>query len=161
MLKSLLSKPVHAILNSAVQSELYASNLYKHIGNMLQRLGYFGGAKYFLAESADELTHYQRHADYMNDRGSVAMIPMIEAVQEDITGLREAIELAYETELQLGNDYEGWYKACADDPTTQRHLLFFLEEQQISVGKYGDLLARLNLAGDNESALLIIDKELG
>lgn len=159
--KSLLTNTVEGALREAVQSELYASNLYKHVANMLQRIGYFGAQKFFLGESADELTHYQKHADFLNDRGSVAMIPMIEAIQENITSLNDAIELAYETELQLGKDYERWYKACADDVTVQQFLLEFLEIQRKSVGEYGDLLARLARAGSNEAALLMIDTELG
>ena len=159
--KSLVSKTVESILNEAVHSELYAAQLYRHVANQLQRIGYFGGQKFFAGESADELTHYQRHADYLNDRGTVAKIPVIEAIADPVKGLGDALELAYETELQLGRDYERWYKACADDLTTQRHLLFFLEEQQTSVGKYGDLLARMARAGANEAAILLIDQEMG
>lgn len=148
------------MLDDAVQSELYASNLYKSVANQLQRIGYFGAAKYFLGESVDELAHYQRHADYRNDRGSIAAIPAIEAIGDSVTSLKDAIEIAYETELQLGKDYERWYKGCADDVTTQQFLLFFLEEQRTSIGKYGDLLARLARAGTNEAALFSIDEDL-
>lgn len=161
MLKSLLSKPIEGMLDEAVQAELYASNLYKSLSNQLQRIGYFGAAKFFLRESADELTHYQRHADFRNDRGSITAIPMVEAITDKVASLPDAIEIAYETELQLGKDYERWYKACADDVTVQQFLLFYLEEQRTSVGKYGDLLARLDRAGSNEAALLMIDTEMG
>ena len=37
----------------------------------------------------------------------------------------------------------------------------FLEIQRKAVGAYGDLLARLELAGDDKCALLLIDQELG
>ena len=40
-------------------------------------------------------------------------------------------------------------------------LLFFLKEQRESVGQYGDLISRLDRAGDNEAAMLMIDTELG
>jgi ferritin len=159
--KSLVSKTVEGILNEAVHSELYASQLYRHVANQLQRIGYFGAQKFFAGESADELTHYQRHADYLNDRGTVARMPTVEAINDPIKSLGDALELAYETELQLGKDYERWYKACSEDMTTQRHLLFFLEEQQTSVGQYGDLLARMARAGSNEAAVLLIDQEMG
>lgn len=161
MLKNLLSKKTENILNAAVQSELYASHLYKHLANQLQRLGYFGGQKHFAAEAADELEHYQRLADLMNDMGTVAQVPMLEACEEKVTGLRDAVQIAYETELQLGMDYQGWYKACDDSPMVQQALLFFLEQQRKSVGEYGALLARLNLAGDDKCGLLIIDQEMG
>lgn len=161
LVKSLLSKPIEAMLNEAVQSELYASHLYKHVANQLQRIGYFGAQKFFAGESADELTHYQRHADFLNDRGTVAKVPMLEAITDPVASLRDALEVAYETELQLGNDYGRWYKASSDDPTVQQHLLQFIEIQRKSVGEYGDLLARMDRAGTNEAAILMIDTELG
>ena len=148
MPSNLLDKATEAMLNKAVHSELYASHLYRHVSNQMQRLGF------------DELTHYQRIADYMNDRGTSAQIPMLEACTEKLTGIVDAIELGYETELQLMNDYENWYRNC-DCVITQQFLLQFLEIQRKSVGEYGDLQARLKIVADDSCGLLIIDKELG
>lgn len=160
MPSNLLDKATEAMLNKAVHSELYASHLYRHVSNQMQRLGFFGTQKFFAGESADELTHYQRIADYMNDRGTSAQIPMLEACTEKLTGIVDAIELGYETELQLMNDYENWYRNC-DCVITQQFLLQFLEIQRKSVGEYGDLQARLKIVADDSCGLLIIDKELG
>lgn len=157
---NLLKKETEAILNKAVKSELYASHLYKHMANQMQRIGYFGAQKYFTSESSDELSHYQKIADYMNDRGSMAQTPALEACTERPATLRDALELGYETELQLANDYEGWYKACGC-VFTQQFLLEFLEIQRKSVGEYADWLARLDRVGNDECGILIIDKELG
>ena len=161
MPKSLLSPEVKACLDEAVHAELYAANLYKHLANQLQRLGYFGAQRFFLAESASELEHYQIHANYQNDSGTVASIPAIDAMDEPIGTLRDAIETAYDTELQLEKDYIRWYSACTKDPVTAEFLLQFLRGQRKSVGEYGDLLSRLDIAGDDRAALLQIDNELG
>lgn len=160
MLKKIISNKDEAMLQQACHSELYASHLYRHLANQLQRLGYFGAQKFFAGESADELTHYQKHADFLNDSGTVAQVPMIEAMDERVTALRDAIEIAYETELQLGHDYARWHDASAD-ATVKQHLLQFLEIQRKSVGEFGDLLARLDRAGANEAAILMIDSEMG
>ena len=64
MVKSLLSANMKKGLQEALQVELYQSNLWKHLANHLQRLGFFGSQKYFLAESAEELTHYQKIVDF-------------------------------------------------------------------------------------------------
>jgi ferritin len=157
---NLLDKSTEAMLNKAVHSELYASHLYKHVSNQMQRLGFFGTQKFFAGESADELTHYQRIADYMNDRGTTAKVPALEACTETVGGIVDAIELGYETELQLMNDYQDWYRGitCV---ITQQFLLQFLEIQRKSVGEYGDLLARLKIVQDDAAGQLMIDKELG
>ncbi len=161
MLKNLLSKQTEAMLNEAVQAELYASHLYKHLANQLQRIGYFGAQKFFAGESSDELEHYQKLADLMNDMGSVAKVPMLEAITDPVKSLRDALEIGYDTELQLGKDYERWFKGCADTPLVQQALLEFLGIQRHSIGEYADLLTRLARAGDNEAAILLIDQEMG
>lgn len=157
---NLLDKATEDMLNRAVQSELYASHLYKHIANQMQRVGFFGAQKFFAGESADELEHYQKIADYMNDRGAMAKTPALEACNERPAGLVDAMELGYETELQLMRDYEKWYRECKC-VTTQQFLLQFLETQRKSVGEYGDWLSRLAIVGADRCGLLIIDKELG
>ena len=64
--KSLLSGKMRKGLQDALYVELYQSNLWKSLANQLQKLGLFGTQKYFLAESAEELTHYQMIVEFMN-----------------------------------------------------------------------------------------------
>lgn len=159
--KMIISQECKDMLDDAVHSELYASNLYKHISNEVQRLGYLGTAKFFLKESKDELKHYQIHVEFQNDVGTVAKVPAIEAMGEPIKTLSDAIETGYETELQLYNDYKKWYGEASDDPVVQQFLLQFLEIQRTSVGEYGDLLARIQLVDGDKAGMLLIDQELG
>ena len=157
----IISANLKAVLDEAVHAELYAANLYKHIANQLQRLGYFGAQKFFLKESASELEHYQLHVDFQNDVGTVAKVPSIEAMNESIKSFSDAIELGYETELELYENYKGWYEQASSDPVVQQFLLQFLELQRTSVGEYGDLLARIQLVDQDKAGMLLIDQELG
>ena len=153
-----LKPEVEAILADAVHAELYASHLYKHVANQMQRLGYFGAQKFFLSESADELEHYQRHVDYINDRGSVAAVPALADAVDPVESLRDALKLAYDTEFALQTNYAEWYGQV--DVITQQHLLQYLEIQRKSVGEYGDLIARLDRVDGDACGVLLIDQEL-
>lgn len=158
MLKSFLTQQTDDILNEAISEELHASHLYRHIANQCQRLGFFGAQKFFQNESNDELWHYQLIVDFINDRGSVAETPVIDAIHKDVADLSDALTLGYEAEIALGDKYANWYKkSLPADPFAAQFLLQFLEIQRKSIGQYGDLLSRLNLGGD----LLVFDKELG
>ena len=159
--KMIISAEMKNLLDDAVHSELYASNLYKHLANQVQRLGYFGVQKFFLRESATELEHYQLHANFQNDVGTVAEVPAIEAMTESIKSLSDAVELAYDTEMELYNNYKKWYAKAASDPAVQQFLLQFIEFQRTSVGEYGDLLARIQLVDQDKAGMLLIDQELG
>ena len=164
-LPSLLSEETESDLQTACQEELYASRLYQHISNRLTYLGYFGAASHFKNESDDEISHYRKHVDYLNDRGSVADVPSsptFDSESPEVTSLQDALMLAYGAEVALGKKYEDWYKnAIEEDVTTAQYLLQFLEIQRTSVGEYSDWLARVDLCQGNPAALLMIDKELG
>lgn len=159
-MKSLLSDTDKKILQDAVQQELYASHLYKHVSNYMQRAGYFGAQKFFAGEAADELEHYEKHVQFLNDMGDVADVPGLPAISQKPGQLEAAIQLGYDTELALGQKYEGWYRTATSEMTRQ-HLFQFLEIQRKSIGEYGDWLARIERAAGDECGIIIIDKELG
>lgn len=157
----IISADTKRMLDDAIHAELYAANLYKHIANQVQRLGYLGAMKFFLKESEAELAHYQLHAQFQNDVGTVAKVPMLEAMTDSIKSFSDAMELAYETELELYNTYKNMYSQTSSDPVVQQFLLQFLELQRTSVGEYGDLLARIQLVDGDKAGMLLIDQELG
>lgn len=154
MVKSLLSANMKKGLQEALQVELYQSNLWKHLANHLQRLGFFGSEKYFLAESAEELTHYQKIVEFMNDMGDVADVPAIEAIKDKIETIGDALEIAYETELDVYNQYKDLYKTAEEEDCA---VAIFLQEfvmiQVKAVGAYGDLLAKYKVAESTKEIL--------
>ena len=158
--KSILSSNDKKIIQDAVHQELYASHLYKQVANFMQRAGYFGAQSFFASESKDELEHYEKHVQFMNDMGDVAEVPALPAITQRPTSLEGAIQLGFDTELALGQKYEKWYLAATSQMTKQ-HLLQFLEIQRKSIGEYGDWMARIERAAGDECGLLIVDKELG
>jgi ferritin len=154
LVKSLLNASMKKGLQDAVEAELYQSNLWKHIANRLQRAGLFGGQKYFLAESADELVHYQMFADFINDMGDCASIPKIDSPVDKIENLGDALDVAYTTELDVYNQYKDFYdKAIKEDSVVAQFMLQFIEIQRKAVGDYGDLLARYKIAEQTKEIL--------
>ena len=152
--KSLLSPSMKKGMQEAVYIELYQSNLWKSLANQLQKLGFFGSQKYFLAESAEELTHYQMHVEFMNDMGDCADLPKIDAVNDKVKTIGDALEIGYEIELDVYNQYKDFYeKAASEDVVIAQYLLQFLEIQRKAVGHYGDLLAKYKVAEETKEIL--------
>ena len=153
-LKSLLSPAMKKGMQDAVYIELYQSNLWKSLANQLQRLGLFGSQKYFLAESAEELTHYQMHVEFMNDMGDCADLPKIDAVTDKVTDIGDALEIGYNTELDVYNQYKDFYEQAEDeDVSVAQYILQFIEIQRKAVGHYGDLLAKYKIAEQTKEIL--------
>lgn len=159
-LKSLLSASMKKGMQDAVYIELYQSNLWKSLANQLQRLGYFGSQKYFLAESAEELTHYQMHVDFMNDMGDCADLPKIDAVTDKVNDIGDALEVGYNIELDVYKQYKDFYKKAEDeDVAVAQYILQFIEIQRKAVGHYGDLLAKYKVA-ESTKELLEFDEHI-
>lgn len=149
-----------SIIDQAIAEELKVQQLYRHLSNQMKRVGFFGASKHFKSASDEEGEHYQKLADFLNDRGSFATLPEITSFGDEVGSLRLAIETAYQAEYQLGLKYSNWYNQTTD-PILKEFFLFFLGEQRSATGEYGDLIARLDIARDNPAALLMIDEKLG
>jgi len=163
MLTSLLKPEIKEWLMKSIHSELFASNFYKHLANQMQRQGYFGAQKYFEHESADELVHYTKLRDYVNDMGDIATIPMIEAFDYTVMSIGDALNRAYTTELELMKQYSDFYDEAEDDYgdcVTATFIIWFLQKQRESVGEFGDLIVRYQRCGMNEAAILEFDEFL-
>jgi ferritin len=152
--KSLLSVGMKKGLQDAIQVELQQASLWKSLANQMQRLGYFGSQKYFLAESAEELTHYQMHVEFINDMGDCADLPKIDAVNDKVKTIGDALDIAYEIELDVYNQYKDFYEKAEDeDVVVAQYLLQFLQIQRQAVGQYGDLLAKYKVAEETKEIL--------
>jgi ferritin len=154
LVKSLLSKDMKEGLQKSIYWELYQSNLWKSLANQLQRLGLFGSQKYFLAESAEELTHYQIIVEFMNDMGDCADLPKIEAITDKVKNIGDALEIGYEIETEVYNHYKNLAKdAMEEDLAVFNFVQQFIDIQVKAVGAYGDLLAKYKIAEETKEIL--------
>jgi ferritin len=154
LVKSLLSPAMKKGLQKSLELELYQSNLWKSLANQMQRLGYFGSQKYFLAESAEELTHYQIIVEFMNDMGDCADLPTIDAITDKVKTIGDALEIGYEMEMEVLNHYKKFYhEADEDDCAVGIFLQQFVTIQVQAVGHYGDLLAKYKVADETREIL--------
>lgn len=162
VVKDLLDSTAKEWLKKSLESELYASNLYRHLANNLERLGFFGAKKYYLNESADELKHSQVIVDFYNQMGTVAPMPKVDAITDKVTSIADALELQMEAEYDLLKQYEEMYNVMEKkNSIISQFILQFLEIQRLSYGEVGDLISRYNQCGNNEAAILSFDKFLG
>lgn len=160
MVRSLLSSKMKRGLQKSIELELYQSNLWKSLANQLQRLGYFGSQKYFLAESAEELTHYQILVEFMNDMGDCADLPKIDEITDKVNNIGESLEIGYEKELEVYNHYKNFYEqAEEEDCAVSVFLQQFITIQRLAVGHYGDLLAKYKIA-ETTKELLEFDQHI-
>ena len=161
MKKPLLNAECIKKFEKSLEWELTHFYMYKLLANKCQMLGYFGAQAYFLAESAEEETHYQKHVDFLNDEGVLAKLPVLAPEKESISCLCDAIQMAYDNELDLLEYYREMYKEeVMEYPEVAAHLSFFLDTQREAVGFYGDILSMFESEKDNDNISMVIDHKL-
>lgn len=162
MKKELISKSLKSMLDSLADLELYNSHLYKYVANWCQKMGYFGAQKHFLKESSEEIEHYQKVVDFLNDGGMLLNLGTVEAPTEQFETLYDVLVAAYEQEVYTEKEYAKLAsKAMEEDHVVYDFAIHILQHQRKAVGEYGDIIARYELVKDNSSGILAIDKELG
>jgi ferritin len=158
MKTELISKECISGFEDALYREMYVSHLYRHISNQMQMIGYLGAFKFFQAESADELTHFQTIVNFLNDVGILGGMPAMPACEDKVDSIGDALAIALESEIDLLNFYSDFYKKA--DPICQEILLDFIKIQRKAVGEYGDLMARYEILKDDTCGFIIFDQEL-
>jgi len=158
MKEVLISEMCVTKFNEALYQEMYVSHLYHHIANQMQMMGYFGTQSFFMAESKDELGHFQVIVDFLNDIGTLAKMPSVPAMTEEVDSIMSALTMAYDQEVELMNFYSDFYKMA--EPVCQEILLDFIKIQRKAVGEYGDLIARLEIIKDDPCGFIIFDQEM-
>lgn len=156
----LIEPKIKEWLIKSMESEMYSANLYRHLANQLQRLGYDGAKKYYLKESLDELSQYQKLFGYLCDMGETCMMVAVPAIVNPITSIGDAFDIQYQNELMLMRQYEAFYEEAEDmeDSVTATFLIELLQNQRESVGDTGDLISRLNI---NRGTMYDMDVFLG
>jgi len=161
-IKSLLAKEpeIKSMLTKTGEWELYSVHLYLYMANLAQKLGLPGSQKYFLKEVPEEVGHYQKVSDFVNDRGDMLPMVAIEAIKEDAKGLMDILKILYETMILITDHYEKFYE-LAQEKKCYVAIPFvneFLVLQTKAIGLYGDLITQLET---NDKDILEMDEYIG
>jgi len=161
--KSMLSEKTQAILNEHIAMELEAAQIYKAMYSWCEYKGYLGAANYFSLHYKEEVEHMDKIYQYMLDRIALPKTPQVKAVSNKFSNFREVIKKALEHEIYVEESYKkSLDKVWSErDHTTFEFLQWYVDEQVDEVAGFSNILDRLDIAGNDASAILMIDKEMG
>ncbi len=156
-----ISNSIEQLLNEQVRNEYESAYLYLGMGVYLMSTPYVGLAKWMQLQAQEEINHGNKILEYLGDRSSkIQLLPIAAPTVEYNTPL-EAFHAALEHEKKVTSwIYDIYNQAINDkDYTTQNFLNWFITEQQEEEAQTQHFVDRLQLAGDDKSALLLIDQE--
>lgn len=158
-----ISNDIVQLLQKRLQDEYNAFYLYRSATNWCQNVGFFTAAKFFKAESDDELAHAKKLEDYIVDWNVTPVLPTIPAPITSFKNLGEVISKAYGIEYDLYEKYEDTSSKIfkLNDICTFDFLKFFRETQTKSVAEYSDKLNVLDGVNvDSKFEMLMVEETL-
>lgn len=156
-----LDKKVVDLLLPRMKDEYNAFYFYRAASNWCQGEGFFKAAKFFAAESADELAHAGKIEGYLTDWNVIPELPSVSRPQLEFSDLNEILEEAYKIEYDLYEAYEDTSKKVFDvDLCTFDFLQPLRLIQTSSVAEYSDKLNVISGVEKTKFNLLMIEGNL-
>lgn len=159
----MLKPSVESAINEQVNHEFEAAYLYLSMSAHFESCGLPGFAKWMRLQSQEELAHGMKLFDYVHARGGRAKLHQINAPPQQFGNPLEVARFVLGHEQKVTQLINKLYEVAAQerDYVTAAQLQWFLTEQVEEEKSAGDIVARLEIAGDNANALLVLDRELG
>lgn len=158
-----MSAELEAAFSEQVTLELASSIAYLQLSVGLSAEDLPGMATWMRAQADEERTHALKFADHVLDRGNVVRIGAIEAPTTPERGPIAAFEAALAHERRVSEAIRNLYRHASEggDLDSLPLLSWFITEQVEEESTVGEILGRLRRVGDDGSALVLLDSELG
>jgi ferritin len=158
-----LSKKVQDALNNQIERELFSAYLYLSMSAYYSAENLPGFAKWMRLQAQEEVGHAMRIFDYLDDRSSRVVLEAIERPPSQFQSPLAVVESARKHEEAVTAEIHKLYALAQaeNDYATQTFLDWFINEQVEEEKSATQLAERLKMAGDNKSALLLLDREVG
>lgn len=159
---STIGGKVQEAINEQIKNELYSAYLYLAMSAHFEEEALTGFASWMRVQAREEVTHGMKLFDYLNDRGGRVELKGIAAPPSSFDSPLAIFRQAYAHEQEVTASIHALYALAAkeSDYPTQVALTWFVNEQVEEEKTAAELVAQLELVGDNRPALLVLDRQL-
>lgn len=159
----MLKDSVQKALNDQVKQEFYSAHVYLSMCAWFEDQGLPGFASWMRFQYQEELGHGIKIFDFIVDRDGKVIIEGVEAPPTSWDTPLAAFESAYENEKAVSASIDELYELAGNekDHATRVMLQWFITEQVEEEASTKQAVDRLKLAGDDSSALLVLDQQFG
>ena len=158
-----ISKKIEKRLNEQINNELYSSYVYLAMAAYFEEEGFKGCAKWMLAQSKEENGHMQKQYDYVFARGGRVVLEAINKPPVSWKSPVDVFETALKQEQAVTKEiYQIMDLARTEkDYGTENFLQWFISEQVEEEASIQEIVQGLKMAGNDQAAMLMLDKQLG
>jgi ferritin len=159
----ILKQPIQDAINEQIKNELYSAYVYLSMSAWCEAGNLPGFANWMRMQSREEVGHAMRLYDFLLDRGGRVMLQPIEGPPVEFGSPMDVMQQTLEHEQRVTALIEGLYETALKehDYATQAALQWFITEQVEEEKNASGILEQLRMVGENRTALLMLDMELG
>lgn len=159
----MINEQMQQLINNLIQIEYQSAYLYLAMSNYFNRMNLTGIGHWFRVQHDEERGHALKLIDYLIDRNGVVEIKEIPGQPINFGNTVEAFQAVLKHEQYVTASYKRAYEMAQEEGDQQSIVIFqeFLKEQTEEEAQTMIILGRFELAGNNSSAILLLDQELG
>ena len=157
-----MNERVEKAFNEQINEEFFSSYVYLSMYAHFEANNLEGFANWMKLQAQEEVAHAMRLFDHINRRGGRVVLGAIGEPPTDFGSPLEVFEKALAHERHITGCINKLYKIALEegDYAAQMELQWFIDEQVEEEENTGRAVELLKMAGDSQSALLMLDREM-
>ncbi|CAN5853971.1 ferritin [soil metagenome] len=158
-----IPEPLAEAFNRQVTLELASSIAYVQLSAYFESVDLPGMAAWMRTQAGEERQHADKFMGHLIDRSAEVVIGDISGPEHDIASPLAAFETALAQERRVSEAIRDLYRLAteAGDIDALPLLQWFVAEQIEEEASVEEIIAQISRLGEDGSALLILDRELG
>lgn len=150
-------------INDQIKNELESSYIYLSMAGYFHSVSLDGMAHWMRCQAHEEMVHAMKFFGHLDDRGGKIVLRDIKQLKTEWTSPLEAFQDAYRHEQFISGKINDLTTICREEReyASEPLLAWFADEQVEEEVSAGKIAAELEMVGDDKSALLMLDRELG
>lgn len=159
----MIKKSVEEAINKQIMNEFYSAYLYLSMAAYCETINLGGFASWMRSQYEEERGHALRLFDFLLDRDGKVKLQAIDQPPSEFDSPRKIFEEVLSHEIQVTKMINNLYERALkeNDYPTQVEMQWFITEQVEEEKTAADILEQIKMAGSDNTALMMIDRDLG
>lgn len=158
----MFTKELERAFNEQMKWEIYSAYLYLSMAAYFESKSLDGFAKWFKAQTAEELMHAGKFYKFIMERGGKVVLEEIPKPPSEFKSPLDIFEFALNHEKEVTKKINNLVELAKkeNDYASQIFLQWFVSEQVEEEASFGSIVEKLKMAEGSLQSILFIDKEL-
>ena len=163
LVRRMINPEIEKAINGQINQELSASYIYLGMSAYFEEENLTGFANWCLVQHQEEQSHAMRLLRYLQDREGRVQLDAIPAPKSDYSSPLEVFQFAQKQEKANTQAIDELYERASglNDHATISHLQWFVDEQVEEEKSVAEVVALVERAGSDVSAILYLNDKLG